>query len=595
MRLIPSSFGFPLLGKELLEQAARRRTYIIRVVYASVLFFLFAMFAYEQFARYEDDQFGLLGKGEDLFEFLVAVQFGGIYIFLPAMVSGVLTYEKERRSLELLFLTTLSPWKILLEKLFGRLIPMFIFLLLTLPLMAIAYAYGGISTGYLASGTYLLFLTCFQVGALSLAASSYYRTTGKAFLSSYGLILLLYLGILIACMLLHMLDIIDDIRYWGSDKYMFCFVPPYLFDEVARRGTFGDVLVRSIPVIASAFAFLLLARAFLVRRAFVPAKDAVLLTFKRLDRAMSYLNRFAGGIVLVKDKKTLPGNRPIAWRETTKKSLGKLHYLVRILVVIEIPVLFVCVMGLAAAAGRTWRSDAESISAVVFFLWAIAILMVCVKSSNTIVSERTSQTLDVLLTTPLSGADIIRQKMHGVRRLIYVLMVPLITCFIMEAWWEAAVPFTYPWGSHRNIRTVGYLAASFLSIFIYLPMFSWVSLWIGLKARSKTRAIATTLAVIVGWMAGPFLIAYLILLFWGFYHEHSISFMFLFSPVTMIIAAETGEFHQIWRASAGAMITVNFLLYAGVLFFFRWLCLKKADHYLGRAYPRALRAEQANR
>jgi hypothetical protein len=32
------SVGLPLLAKELVEQSARRRTYIIRVVYACLLF-----------------------------------------------------------------------------------------------------------------------------------------------------------------------------------------------------------------------------------------------------------------------------------------------------------------------------------------------------------------------------------------------------------------------------------------------------------------------------------------------------------------------------------------------------------------------------
>jgi hypothetical protein len=39
-----TNFGLPLLAKELIEQAARKRTYVIRVVYASLLFLVAFLF-----------------------------------------------------------------------------------------------------------------------------------------------------------------------------------------------------------------------------------------------------------------------------------------------------------------------------------------------------------------------------------------------------------------------------------------------------------------------------------------------------------------------------------------------------------------------
>ena len=41
--------GFPLLAKELAEQAARRRTYIVRILYAVLLFLIFAVFLRKEF------------------------------------------------------------------------------------------------------------------------------------------------------------------------------------------------------------------------------------------------------------------------------------------------------------------------------------------------------------------------------------------------------------------------------------------------------------------------------------------------------------------------------------------------------------------
>ena len=89
-----SHLGLPLLTKELVEQAARRRTYIVRVAYAALLFVAGFAFYYQLANRYNSSAFAILGQGRMLFEQIVMVQFMGIYIFMPAMTCSVVTSEK---------------------------------------------------------------------------------------------------------------------------------------------------------------------------------------------------------------------------------------------------------------------------------------------------------------------------------------------------------------------------------------------------------------------------------------------------------------------------------------------------------------------
>src|SRR5687767_11489118 len=97
--------SFPLLAKELTEAAARRRTFILRVVYVVLLYGCFAaliprrFFSQQQFAISE-----VLGTGEEMFEVLVGLQFGAVALFLPALMAGRIAQEKERDSLVLLML-----------------------------------------------------------------------------------------------------------------------------------------------------------------------------------------------------------------------------------------------------------------------------------------------------------------------------------------------------------------------------------------------------------------------------------------------------------------------------------------------------------
>jgi ABC-type transport system involved in multi-copper enzyme maturation permease subunit len=143
MRGLPRKWKLPLLAKELAEQAARERTYVIRFAYTSLLFVVTCVLFYGNLSS--DGTTSVLGRGRSMFNQLVTLQFGGIYLLLPAMVCSVISSEKEKDSLSLLMLTTLTPWQIVIQKLFGRLIPMFNFLFISFPLMAIAFSNGGVT------------------------------------------------------------------------------------------------------------------------------------------------------------------------------------------------------------------------------------------------------------------------------------------------------------------------------------------------------------------------------------------------------------------------------------------------------------------
>src|SRR6516165_8593015 len=155
----------PLLAKELNEQATQKRTYLIRFVYAAILFTAACGLFYGDLLHEGTGSAGAFGQGRRMFEQLVRLQFWSIYLLLPAICCGCLTIEKERNSLGLLLITALSPWQIVLQKLLGRVVPMLTFVLLSFPLMAVAYSFGGITLDYLWSGIVLLISACLQAAA----------------------------------------------------------------------------------------------------------------------------------------------------------------------------------------------------------------------------------------------------------------------------------------------------------------------------------------------------------------------------------------------------------------------------------------------
>jgi ABC-type transport system involved in multi-copper enzyme maturation permease subunit len=568
MKLLRRIALFPLLRKDLTEIAQRRRTYVVRVLYALLLFGCFMLFFGAELSRSQRQVASVLGSGRQVFEFLLVAQFTGIFAFLPAMMSGVLTYEKERRSMALLLLTDLRPAEILIEKYLGRLVPMFAFLLLGLPLLAVAYAYGGVPTNLLWASVYMLFVACVQVGALALVCSAFCTSGAQAFIASYVLCFLLYVGPVLAAALL---DALGIVRFVDEDV-VFAMVPPYVLFDAYYSGV-GSVVGRSVPALLSTGLFLLMARVFVVRRAFAVPGQLLRRTFGRLDRFWHKANRLTGGIVLVRDRDTLPDERPITWREVKTRSLARFSNLFRILCLVELPVLVIVALCVLAWKGQ--GDDVGGLSALLFVLWPIAALALAVVAGNAFPSERVNQTLDVLLTTPISGADIVRQKVRALRRFMFVLAAPLATIYVAEGLLEQG---------HGNSWPLAFPVASALSILVYFPAIAWISVWMGMRRRSRVGATVGPVILFSLWCVLPvFIMAVLEGMFSWRLDRPPWSFLFLASPACMVIFSEFGDLLDDISGKAPVLaITLNYSFYAAVAVFFRALCLRNADRCLGR-------------
>ena len=564
-------FSFPVLAKELVETAARPRTYALRVIYALGLYAIFALNVPDSVWKsgehpYSHSQFG---AGGYMFDYLLGFQFLGVALFLPALMCGRITQEKERESLVLLFLTELRPWSIVLQKYCGGLVPMMTFLLLGLPLAGVAYAFGGIDTFRLGAGVIGLFLTCLQFGALAMLCSSWCRTTVGAFLATYFLGIVLYLA----------LPLGGNWLFSGSSTIRFCLsclLPPEAANEFTARPSMGVAILAMIPSVVSTLVFLVLARIFLVRRAFVPPSNFLRRTFERIDGWMKSANRLTGGIVVWRDANALPGDDPIFWRDTQRRMLGQPQYLLRLMCAVLIPTVLLCV--LAVFDGSNYAGQADGLSLLAAVLGAFAVLLLAVHAANTLVSERVGQTLEVLLTTPLGAREIVRQKERALRRLQIVVAVPLLTVFAMEAYVEHETR-----GFRETDGWLPYITCAVLLVAIYMPLFTWLALWIGLRVRTRFQAILNAVAALAAWtLLAPLLFAIEKGDLVGRASPWSI--FLLLSPASAAYLNENSLWHRgdLDYGNPWVPIIVNAVFYTGIALFFRWRLFDDAERCLRR-------------
>ncbi len=527
LRFIPE---LPLLRRELIELSNRRRTYIVRFVGAIIVLSVVMVLFQRQVSMIGTGAFGpgtfrgpssgmpynpnkFFGTGGMIFQSIVPMMFHAVQLLMPALICGAIALEKERNTLGTLFVTRLSPMTIVLEKLGSRLVPMFTFLLLTFPLLAFVYSLGGVDTTMLISTLWLLFCECLLYACIGLMCSSWFTTTVTAFIWSYVLT-----GLLVMTSLILHVSVLTPFDVWLSSYNPFYFgrngESSFLADMFVASMVAGmpgtsaasgswqvlsGVLIRvaaSLPSLIVSLICLLLARMFLIRRAFVSSSSVLLKLFKSVDGFFTKLNdRTTGGVVLIKDRDSLPLFDPVAWRERSKKSLGKARYLIRILVVLEGPILFICL----ATASQT--TDFSGLRGLLLFMWGLSALIIAVKASTLISSERARETLEALLSTPLTAKEIMTQKIAGMKRLMLVLAIPVLTIHftILLMRFDAATVLLRP-TMHSTMAILSYSVMVVLTTWTVMHLLAWLSVLLGLRSTTQSKSVMTAITVIAAWV-----------------------------------------------------------------------------------------------
>ncbi len=459
------SFGLPLLAKELTEQANRPRTYYVRMAYMVVLYGSF-IWLYAGSVTAKRSVAEVLGSGALLFSPIMQIMTLAICLLVPIYTCGSITTEKDRNTLEPLLLTKLSPFEILLEKMLACLIPMTNYLLMAMPLLAVCYSLGGVEAEAIFTCVGYMLLLSIELAAWCLMWSTICRSTVVALIMA--IVVKLFMLIALYLMFLQSLRISS-----GPFEQLFIF----------GLSVVGPVLLSVIWLSIGAY--------FLPRRSNVTGPGMLSLVFRWLDRFFHQVNDnpVTKGIILVKDSSKLPVDHPIAWRETVKKLWGSKTHLTRMVLLIETPIVFFFTMMFAANETATTARSLGTITGCV--IWVLGAVLLLVQASGLISAERSQQTLDLLLVSPLSAKEILLQKMAGVWRLAAAMLIPFATIGIIQ--YSLGIEF---------YETLGRAVFFGCLTLVLLPFWVWFSVWIGLMTRNSLQAMLLVFGLLTVWQVG---------------------------------------------------------------------------------------------
>jgi ABC-type transport system involved in multi-copper enzyme maturation permease subunit len=359
-------------------------------------------------------------------ELFVVQQYVLLLLVTPAFVAGTITDEKTRGTLQHLLTTSLTSPEIILGKLVAQLARLLELALLGLPLLCFVGAVGGVEPGVILAVFLSPLLPLLTVAGASLLASVWCRSTREAVLAVYilgGLAFLTASGIS------------------GTQRYL---DPRYVLEPAWQDGNWREWGRRWLET-GRLWGGLALVCVALATWRLRPS-------YQRQQVAQS-----RGGSLRHRPRVT---DLPVYWKSRYVDGL-KLPPVLR-----QLPVSFwatvtfilslIVPMAIVAEGGRAMALKFQLLGLV----GALgAGLLMAVRCSGAVTTEREKQTWDALLLTPLEPRQILRSKLLGARDALW----PYVLAFALPALplslFGGAAAFLWMlfwlWGSRRIMYWMG--------------------------------------------------------------------------------------------------------------------------------------------
>jgi ABC-2 type transport system permease protein len=183
-----------VVAKELRWRMRGRRAYVIVTVYVAVLGLLvFAVYGLAVDAatqRFDPTGFAPARSGvsaaasaligQSIFGVILVLQTVLTLLLAPSLTSGAVSMEREKQTLELLITTPVSTFGLVVGKLVSSLAYVVLLILASIPLMSLAFVFGGIAPEDVVRAYVVLLATAFGLGSIGLFLSAWLKRTQLA-------------------------------------------------------------------------------------------------------------------------------------------------------------------------------------------------------------------------------------------------------------------------------------------------------------------------------------------------------------------------------------------------------------------------------
>jgi ABC-type transport system involved in multi-copper enzyme maturation permease subunit len=476
----------PIFRVELISIARRRRYFVLRVLYAAlILFVLWATYSSSRIYAYGANQQSIRQSATLAATFFMSfswLQMLAIMSVGPAMAVGTIATERERRTIEYLFVTDLSNAEIVLGKTFARLTLMAQFVLVGLPILFLFRLMGGIPAEALLATFLAAAGTAIMLTGLSIAVSVWTPKARDATVRIYLLLIAMF-SLPLVLYSFQQIGIIPDgvsqLTTRLADGLLLINPLSTLTRAMGNASAIGFGLDMS-HVMKSVGSQILVGVASLLL-----AMSAV----RRVHLSETTRSAVKKSRYEIKSLRRPLGKNPMLWKEmyssTSKNSLGRIGWgaLLVLLFSIGVATLWMFISSIGATFGGQRDNYFEFLAGLTGYLGSGMLLLLAARSAGLIAQEKERDCWISLLSTPLTGQEIIAGKLWG--NLYSARGMVIILC----AAWGLGL-FLTPTAIFPMVAT----CLTFLLLAFYVTC---LGLFFSLRSPTTLRAMGQTLGTLV--------------------------------------------------------------------------------------------------
>jgi ABC-type transport system involved in multi-copper enzyme maturation permease subunit len=539
----------PVLYLELLLAGRRGKQYIFRWIYATWLTLqLLAIFSYYWTAYrtrslffyaaygYNRPDFGASGEfATGMVGTLLVQEWILMALATPAFVAGAITDEKNRGTLQHMLTAHLTSGEIVLGKLLGRLAQVAALLLVDLPVLCFIGVFGGIHPTLLLAILVGTAAPMFGIGAASLLASVWCRTTRDAvvFLYAFGAVFWLTIVGLSAALP----DILGGLSPGATHgllallhKIVTCLHPLDVLRPGLESGDMSELgrrVMRALAAWGTIGLLCLSVAAWRLRPAYTRQLESA--KKKRSDSEPTIQRATVDEEPIRWKERTIEGIAPLAPLRAIPQSVGIVIVVVLALLLTGLQ-LSACmprpsgplrgladVMALLRSVNTSMAGDLFLAQGI--FVMLLASLIVGIRASGAVSAEREKQTWEALLLTPLQTRELVRGKLSG----IFGASMPYLIAYAV-----VVLPLSGLGGFVAFFWTALWLGVTALAVY-YIGA---AGIWCSARSSTSWRSLLGTLGF--GYLGGFLIFA-------------------VTSPATLIIAAIIYIFLQLADRAYGTV------------------------------------------
>ena len=183
----------PIVAKEYRSRMRGLRSPVALVVYIVLLAGLgWAIFA--AMSRSYNQGGGAANYGQELFLYLSIFQMLLLAFFTPAVTAGAISGERERQTIDLLFVTMVRPFAIIWGKLLASISFILLLLVISVPIFSFVFLFGGIELDQVLHSFLVTAATALTLGTIGILFSTWFPRTLAATVAAYAASFALVVG-----------------------------------------------------------------------------------------------------------------------------------------------------------------------------------------------------------------------------------------------------------------------------------------------------------------------------------------------------------------------------------------------------------------